>query len=509
MTAYSNTKKIDPPGTSGSRNRDRTSLCSAVDLENGIKKSATTAPMTAEQILSQEVEMRPLRQLLPALSSVALMVFMVSLDLNILSVALPSIGTHFSAFNQIQLVFISYAISYNAFQVLSGFSANINMLIGCRAIAGIGAGPVLGGVFVDRIGWRWCFYIEVGLGLITIPSMALLLKLPKPTGDIMEKLACIDWLGTLLMAITTICLLLPTNLGGNLFAWNSPLIIAMYSLVVPFAIAFLYVEAKHAKQPIVPAHLWRNRNVTTLLLIDLFMGMTFWTLLFYLPIYFQIIQHETATAAGLNMIPLEVGIFIASNISGVLISKLGRFRPNLLLGSATTVLGICLTLFLAHSPSRVLHIAALLICGLGLGALVPCQIVAIQASVERKDVATVSVLHNLLRMTGSGLGVAVNGALFQNQLTRALAQACEMSGLPVEYAQIAKISAQKIMSIPLLHRGLVESIYLDSMKTVFMATIPMAALMFLLTLNVKHVQLNPKTVPSDDNPSEKQELDEL
>ncbi|CAO3572553.1 unnamed protein product [Mortierella alpina] len=496
-----------------------------------------------------------------------------ALDLSIVSTALPSIGTHFSASNKTELVFVCYVIAFNALQglwgrcsnifgrkptvfvvigifvlgsVLSGFSTNINMFLACRAVTGMGAGgifslaniivadlvsirqrgnfqgmissvfaisalagPVLGGVFVDRISWRWCFYLQAGIALITVPTIAVLLKLPRPTGDIREKLACIDWLGTLLMAITTTCLLLPTNLGGNLYAWNSPLIITMYSLAVPFAIAFLYVEAKHAKQPIVPPYLWRNRNVTTLFCINVFMGMTFYTLIFYLPIYFQIIQHETATSAGLNMIPLETGIFIASNITGVLVTKFGKIRPYILIGTAIAVLGICMTFVLAHSPSRVVHIAALLICGLGLGPLFPCLIIAMQASVERKDLATVSALHNFFRMTGSGLGVAINGALFQNQLKSALARASETSGLPVEYAQIAKISAQRIMDIPLLYRGLVEDIYLDSLRTVFKATIPMAALMFLLTMNMKRVRLDSKSKPSSEKSSEEEDIEEL
>jgi len=70
--------------------------------------------------------------------------------------------------------------------------------------------------------------------------------------------------------------------------FNSPLVIVLYVLAVPSILCFLYVEAKQAKNPIVPSYLWRNRNVVTLLSINVFMGMTFWTLIFYLPMYFQV-----------------------------------------------------------------------------------------------------------------------------------------------------------------------------------------------------------------------------
>ncbi|KAG0282939.1 hypothetical protein BGZ98_006545, partial [Dissophora globulifera] len=116
-----------------------------------------------------------------------------------------------------------------------------------------------------------------------------------------------------------------------------PVIIVLYLMVIPSALAFLYVEAHWAEHPIVPPYLWKNRNVATLFGINIFMGMTFWTLMFYLPIYFQIVEHETATAAGLTMIPLEAGIFIASNIAGILVSKYGKYRPYIFLGTGLAV----------------------------------------------------------------------------------------------------------------------------------------------------------------------------
>ncbi|KAG0059614.1 hypothetical protein BGZ89_000258 [Linnemannia elongata] len=521
-----------------------------VDPESGLPTAEVEK--TSDEILAQVVETLPLRQLAPAFLGVAMTMFMAALDNSIVSTALPKIGTQFSASNKVELVFTCYVITFNAFQglygkmsnvfgrkptvffaisifctgsILSGVSQSMNMFLGARALTGIGAGgifslsniiiadlvsirdrgkyqgfisavfaisalvgPVMGGAFVDKVSWRWCFFIQIALAVVTVPTMTVMLKLPRPKGDIWSKIKAIDWAGTFFMAISAVFLLLPTNLGGNLYAWNSPLIITLYVLAIPSILMFLWVEAKHAENPIVPPYLWKNHNVVTLLSINVFMGMTFWSLMFYLPIYFQIIEHETATNAGLTMIPLEAGVFISSNIAGILVSKYGKYRPYIFTGTGIAAIGICLCLVLAETSSKVIHVVVLFVCGMGVGQLFPTLIVAIQASVERKDLATVSALHNFFRMTGSGFGVAINGALFQNNLNSGL----ESSGVPVEWSNLAKSSAQKIVDIPETYRGMVEEVYLDSMKTVFKATIPMAVMMFVLTFSIRHVRLNAK-----------------
>ncbi|KAG0032257.1 hypothetical protein BGZ81_011349, partial [Podila clonocystis] len=175
-------------------------------------------------------------------------------------------------------------------------------------------------------------------------------------------------------------------------------------------------------------------------------------------------------------------------------------RPTLLASSSPSLANTALTsslaqeslwlafvsashLVLANTTTKAMHIVVLFICGMGIGQLFLCLVVAIQASVERKDLATVSALHIFFLMTRLGFGVAINVALFH------LSSGLVKASVPEIYAELAKVSAQRTVEIPAGYRKVVEGIYLDSMKTV---SIPMAALKCLLTLFLKHIRLNAK-----------------
>ncbi|MCQ4084485.1 MFS transporter [Streptomyces sp. RB6PN25] len=418
----------------------------------------------------------------------------------------------------VQLALVLYILA----SVTAGFAQNAGMLIACRVVQGIGAGglsalsqvimaamisprqrgrysgylgatfavatvggPLIGGVITDTswLGWRWCFYVVVPFALIALVVLQKTIHLP-----VVKRETKVDWLGAFFVTAAVCLLMVWVTLAGDKYPWLSWQTYVMVPGAVVLGLIFLLVEAK-AREPIIPLRLFRNGTITLTSMSSVFVGVAMFAGTYFLSQYFQLGRDKTPAMSGVMTIPMVAGLFVASTLSGQIITRTGRWKAFLVAGGIFLTAGAALLGLIRHDTPywQVAVYTALL--GVGIGMMMQNLVLAVQNQVATEDLGSASSLVTFFRTLGGAIGVAALGAALSNRITHYMQDGFASLGIPMPATQGGEANLPDLSKLPVPIRQITEVAYGHGLADIFLYASPFAFIAFLLVLFIREVPL--------------------
>lgn len=319
------------------------------------------------------------------------------------------------------------------------------------------------------------------------------MKLHNPRTPLRQGLAAVDWLGTLTIVSGTLMFLLGLELGGGSYDWDSVEFICLIIFGVLVVLVFIFIELKLAKFPVVPVRLFKTPRNLALLALCACHGFVFISASYYLPLYFQGVLGADALMSGVYVLPFTFVLGATSAVSGFFIKKTGKYLPPIIGGFALMTLGYGLFIDLGSNTNWVKIICFQIILGMGVGPNFQSPLIALQNSVQPRDIASATGTYMFIRQLSTSISIVVGGVIFSaGMAVQAHTLETEL-GAATAHLLTGNNAASSVFQVQALsepQRGIAQRAYWEALKVMYIFYVAFAGLGFIISFFIRAKKLN-------------------
>lgn len=433
--------------------------------------------------------------------------WVITASLLAMTIATPIWGKLSDLFNKktlAQLAIILFVVG----SVAAGFSTTITLMMTARAVQGVAmgglmalvqsimgsiiapkergryagymgavmavatvSGPLIGGVITDSLNWRWTFFVSVPLAVVALILLQLKLHLP----TVKRANLSIDYLGAILVSVSAAIPMLWVTFAGSDYdwiSWESGVFLAAFLVA---AVLTVIVELR-AREPIIPIRVLRNPTAAWMIVASIGAGVGMFGSGVFLTQYFQLGDGRTPTAAGLMTIPMILGQTLSAMIGGLIVSRIGRWKPVMMIGSIIMLIGLVGLGTINHDTSYLYVAFFMALMGLGIGTLVQNVVLAVQNTVDVTEVGAASAAIAFFRSLGGAIGVSILGAVLTSRVSTNISEGLEKLGVPAGAMSGGGGDTElDISGLPAPVQEVFHNAYADAFGPIFMIAAMIAA----------------------------------